>query len=253
MTEFVEQSRPIGPVHRAFLLLQLVVAAGQPIGVRELARRADLSKSTTARMLGILTDLGMVERTSNGAARAGAGVEMLTRSTARSPAVLRERLRPLTVELARKFGENAAVGIDTPEGFLYLASARSQAAVQVADPSGETFPFHLVAPGIASMAEWSQGRLAAYLMAGLEAATRHSVVDANAVRVRLAAVRTDGFAWTNQELDLDVNGLAVPIRDGAGAVIAVASLYGPSYRLSPTVSPGLARTFADFVTARTTS
>ena len=106
-------SRPIGPVHRAFGLLQLVVAAGEPIGVRELARRSGLSKSTVARLLGILDELGMVERTANGAARPGTGLAALTRRVERSPAVLRELLRPLTAEMERIYGENAAVGIGT--------------------------------------------------------------------------------------------------------------------------------------------
>src|SRR5690349_8988735 len=61
-----------GPVHRAFGLLQLVVAAGEPVGVRELARRAGLARSTTSRMLAILAELGMVERTPDGGARPGA-------------------------------------------------------------------------------------------------------------------------------------------------------------------------------------
>ena len=77
-----------------FALLQLVVAAGEPVGVRELGRRAGLSRSTTGRMLGILAELGMVERTPDGAARPGAGLAALTRHVESTPAVLRQRLRP---------------------------------------------------------------------------------------------------------------------------------------------------------------
>ena len=250
MTDFVVSSRPTGPVDRAFQLLQVVVAADEPVGVRELARRTGLSKSTTARMLGILGDLGMVERTNEGAARPGLGLATLTRHNDRSPAVLRERLRPLTAELARTFGENAAVGIDTPDGFLYLASTRPQSAVQVADPSGATFPFHLVAPGITAMAEWPEERLLRFLSKPLTSATSHSIVDADAIRLRLTRIRRDGFTWTDQELDLDVNGLAVPIRDHAGAAIAVATLYGPAYRLSAEASPELGPALAEFVNER---
>ena len=71
MSDAAAASSPEGPVHRAFALLQLVVASDEPVGVRELARRAGLSRSTTSRMLGILAELGMVERTSDGAARPG--------------------------------------------------------------------------------------------------------------------------------------------------------------------------------------
>lgn len=239
-----------GPVHRAFALLQLVVAAGEPVGVRELARRAGLSRSTTARMLGILTELGMVERTAEGSARPGAGLASLTHGVDRSPAVLRERLRPLTVEMQREYGENAAVGVDDGAGFLYLVSARIPAAVQVADPVGETYPYHLVAPGLVAMAAWPEERLARFLAGEIPAATPRSVTTPAAIRRRLRRIGREGYAWTDQELDLEVNGLAAPIKDASGATIAVATLYGPSYRFAPELRPSLGPEFADFVAIR---
>jgi IclR family acetate operon transcriptional repressor len=236
-----------GPVHRAFGLLQLVVAAGEPVGVRELARLAGLSRSTTSRMLGILAELGMVERTLDGGARPGAGLATLTQRVDSSPAVLRERFRPLAVDLRRTYGENAAVGIDDGAGFLYLASARVPAAVQVADPLGRTYPFHLVAPGLVAMAAWSSARLDHYLAGPLEASTEHSVTKSTTIRKRLARIRRDGYAWTDQELDLEVNGLAAPIVDGGGTTVAVATLYGPSYRFAEQLSPELGRAFSELV------
>ncbi len=243
-------TRPVGPVHRAFGLLQLVVAADEPVGVRELARRSGLSKSTTARMLGILDELGMVERTAAGAARPGAGLAVLTRRVGRSPAMIRELLRPLIAEMERVYGENAAVGIDDGDGFLYLDSARSQTAVQVADPAGVSYPFHLVAPGLMAMTDWSPDRFDAYVAQPLAVATEYSVVDVTLIRRRLDSARERGFCWTNQELDLDVNGVAAPIRDASGRQVAVATLYGPAYRLNATQSPDLGPRLAAFVAER---
>jgi DNA-binding IclR family transcriptional regulator len=245
-------TRPIGPVHRAFQLLQLVVAADGPIGVRDLARRAGISRSTTSRMLGILAELGMVERTADGGTRPGAGLANLTRGVDDSPAVLRERLRPLAADLEREFGENAAVGIDDGSGFRYLVSSRVDTAVQVADPVGESFPFHLIAPGVVAMSAWPSARLQRYLDGDLPSATTQSVTNPDAIRARLERVRADGYAWTDQELDLEVNGLAVPITGADSTQIAVATLYGPAYRLNPIESPQLGRQLAHFVRERST-
>src|SRR5262245_37304286 len=224
MSDAAPASSPEGAVHRAFTLLQLVVAADGPVGVRELARRAELSRSTTSRTLGILAELGMVERTSDGAARPGAGLATLTQRLDGSPAVLRERFRPLAAEMRRTYRENAAVGVDDGSGFLYLASARVPAAVQVADPVDRTYPFHLVAPGLVAMAAWPDARLDQYLAEPLAAATTHSVTMPARIRKRLARIRRAGYAWTDQELDLEVNGLAAPIVDADGETIAVATL-----------------------------
>lgn len=239
-----------GPVHRAFALLQLVVSAGEAVGVRELGRRSGLSRSTTSRTLGILADLGMVERTADGGARPGAALATLTRRVEQSPAVLRDRFRPLAAEMRRVYGENAAVGIDDGSGFLYLASARVPAAVQVADPTGQSYTYHLIAPGLVVMAHWQADRLAAYLASPLERATPNSVVRPAAIRRRLAAVRSTGYAWTDQELDLEVNGLATPIMASGGGLLAVATLYGPSYRFAESLQPGLGAELAAFVAER---
>ncbi|HZB43369.1 MAG TPA: IclR family transcriptional regulator [Ilumatobacter sp.] len=251
MSNAATASSPEGPVHRAFTLLQLVAAAGEPVGVRELARRAGLSRSTTSRTLGILTELGMVERTADGAARPGAGLATLTQRLDGSPAMLRERFRALAAEMRRTYGENAAVGIDDGFGFLYLASARVPAAVQVADPLDRTYPFHLVAPGLVAMAAWPGERLEQYLSEPLATSTAYSVVGPARIRKRLARIRRDGYAWTDQELDLEVNGLAAPIADASGTTIAVATLYGPSYRFAEQLDAQLGNQFAAFVRERT--
>ncbi len=248
-----ESSRPAGPVHRAFGLLRLVVAADEPVGVRELSRRSGLSRSTTGRMLGILGELGMVERTSDGAALPGAGLATLTESAGRSTAALREQFRPLTNDLLSEFGENAAVGVDDGDAFLYITSARLATAVQVPEPAGQRFDFHLIAPGVVAMSAWPEGRLADYLAGGLVAATEHSVTAPKRIRRRLDRARGEGFVWTDQELDLEVNGLAVPIKSPDGGLVAVATLYGPAYRLNAEASPSLGPAVARFVTERARS
>ncbi len=224
---------------RAFALVQLVVADPQPVGVRELARRAGLSPSTTSRTVGILSDLGMVEKTPAGAVRPGPALITLTRGASRSPATLRDRLRPLAMELASTFEENAAIAVDEGDGVLYLAGSRPSTAIQVVDPTGSSFPFHLVAPGLIAMSTWGAERLDAYLGEPLAAATEHSVTNPTKIRSRLRRAASDGFAWTDQELDLEVNGLATPITDRNGEVVAIATLYGPSYRLAPDERPDL--------------
>jgi IclR family pca regulon transcriptional regulator len=153
--------------------------------------------------------------------------------------------------MRRTYGENAAVGIDDGSGFLYLVSARIPAAVQVADPADRTYPFHLVAPGLVAMAWWPEARLDEYLSAPLPAATERSVTEPSAIRRRLDRIRGDGHAWTDQELDLEVNGLAAPILDEAGALLAVATLYGPAYRFAESLTPELGAEFAALVKSRT--
>lgn len=230
----------MSPVDRAFQVLQVVVAASEPLGVREIGRRTGLPRSTASRLVGTLEQLGMVERTAESLVAPGSALATLQPQSEGTPMMLRDQLRPLLSELASTFGENAAVALDDTDALLYVGQAASENPVSVNDVSGERHPFHLVAPGILTMAYWESSRLDRYFETSLNAATDFSITDSTRIRKRLARVRKDGFAWTNQELDVGINGFAVGITDAEGQLIASVSLYGPSYRLSPTERPGLA-------------
>lgn len=226
-------------MERAFRVLQTVAAAGGPVGVREIGRRAELPRSTVSRLVGQLHELGMVQRTPSGDVVTGGAVTTLLPRTGPLEPSLEDRFRPLLLELVDRFGESAALTVDTPAGAHYLVQIPGPGAVQVPDSTGETFPFHVVAPGLALMAAWDDERLDAYLAGELDAPTRHSVIDPTTLRSRLAAVRSRGHVWTDQELDEEVNGLAVVVAEGVHTLAAV-SLYGPAYRLNPTRRPELA-------------
>ena len=231
--------RSAGPVERAFLIMQTVAAADQPIGVLEIGRRSGIPRSTASRLVAQLEDMSMLERLSDGAVAIGSGIESIRPAGAPHELSLADRARPLLAMMVDRFGESAALTVDTPGGAHYLAGMPGPGAVQVPDSTGHSYPFHLVAPGIVLMSEWPASRLDQYLAGDLDAANHMSVTDPAAIRQRLDEAREQGGAWTNQELDLEVNGVAVPLRTSTGEMIAAVSLHGPAYRLSPTRLPTL--------------
>ena len=145
-------------VDRAFHLLQLVAASDGAVGVRELSRRSDLPRSTVSRLAGRLVELGMLRRDCDGTLRSGPALATLVPAGEAPRPGLEDRLRPLLVECVQRFGESAALTVDTSTGAHYLAHVPGPSAVQVPDPTGERLAFHLVAPGLALMATWSEQR-----------------------------------------------------------------------------------------------
>lgn len=238
-----------GPVERAFEVLQTVAAAEGPVGVRELGRLSGLPRSTAARLAGQLVDLGMLSRTTDGELLIGPAVATLQPRDGEVRVALEDRFRPLLLDLVDQFGESSALTVDTPSGAHYLAQTPGPSAVQVPDSSGSSLPFHLVAPGLVLMAAWPRDRLDGYLSGSLDIATTHTVSDPSIIRARLAQIVTDGYAWTDQELDLEVNGVAAPVVDSAGTLVAAISLYGPAYRLNPIAAPALGAQLAAAVDA----
>jgi DNA-binding IclR family transcriptional regulator len=233
-------------------VLQTVAASDRPVGVRELGRLSGLPRSTAARLAGQLVDLGMLSRSADGELTIGPAVATLQPRDGEVRVALEDRFRPLLLDLVDQFGESSALTVDTPAGAHYLTQTPGPSAVQVPDSSGTSLPFHMVAPGLVLMAAWPTHRLDRYLASPLDVATTLTVTDAAAVRSRLREIRTEGYAWTDQELDLEVNGVAAPVVDSAGTVVAAISLYGPAYRLNPEAAPLLGTHLAAAVAAAAT-
>lgn len=241
-------SPPDSPIERAFRLLQIVVGSDAPLGIRELARRSGLPRSTVGRIVSQLASLEMVERTNDAGVLAGPGLASLQPDQT-SGAHLPLRLRPLLQELVHSFGENAALSIDDGDALLYVAEAVADHAVSVPDVAGARHHFHLVAPGLLTMAWWPHERLAEFLEARLVAATATSTTDPARLQARLQIVASQGWCWTDQELDPGVNGLAVPVLVDS-ALVATISLFGPAYRFNPQERAGIESELAEVVASR---
>ncbi|MEM9466597.1 MAG: IclR family transcriptional regulator [Actinomycetota bacterium] len=238
---------PTSSIDRAFHLLQLIAASDGAVGVRELGRRSDLPRSTVSRLATQLVELGMLRRNQDGTLSSGPALATLVPAEA-PRAGLEDRLRPLLAECVQRFGESAALTVDTSTGAHYLAHIPGPSAVQVPDPTGERLPFHVVAPGLALMASWSDQRHRAYVTGALAAPTPLTVTDPDALTRHRTQARAAGYAWADQALDLEVNGLAVVVADTEPR--AAISLYGPAYRLNPDDRPELGAELRELVDRR---
>ena len=218
-------------VERAFFVLQTVAASGQPLGVRELARRTDLSPATVLRLVRTLDAIGMVHRLPDGQVVLGDGVHSIAGDG--SPALGADRFRPILSRIVELFDEAATAAIDEGDNTLFLAHVAPRSAVQVADVEGDRWPAHTTASGLVLMAAWDDNRLGSYLAGDLNWNAPRTVTDPAELRRRVARVRKNGFAWSIDELVADTAGLAVPVRGADGHVIAAVGLYGPTYRLHP--------------------
>ena len=214
-------------VERAFEILDAVAA--RPAGVTALAQRLTLPKSTVARLLGTLEELGAVERVDGTRWRVGPGGAALAGTVApeRSLAAL---ARPHLVELVRTLGEAAGLGL--PDGYAvhYVDQVESDNPVQVRDWTGTRAPLHAAPSGLVLLAEWPREALEEYLARDLERLTPRTVTEPEALRRRLAEVREQGHAWGREEFAEGITSVAAPVRDGRGLALAAIHVHGPAYR-----------------------
>jgi len=216
-------------IERTFSILSALAEDHERAGISEIARRADLPKSTTSRILASLESLGVVERIGD---NYGIGNALATLTHGASPVgSLRELARPQLVELAEALGENASLVVDDGDQSLYIDTATpAELQVQVQDWTGERLPFHAAAGGLSLMSTWDKRRLADFISEGLEAFTPETVTSAAALRRKLADLRRDGVTWTVREFADDVTGIGAPILGPDGEAVGAINVYGPTYR-----------------------
>jgi DNA-binding IclR family transcriptional regulator len=217
-------------VERAFTILDAL--ARRPDGVTGVAQRVRLPKSTVARLLASLEELGAVERLDGPRWRVGRSVELLAGAASperRLVAVVRTQLRALVDEL----GE--AAGLALPDGYdvLYVDQVESDRPVQVRDWTGTRAPLHTVPSGLVLLAAWPADAVDGYLARDLERLTPHTVVEAGALRSRLAEARASGVAWGHEEFAEGITSVAAPVRDAEGRPVAAIHVHGPAYRFPP--------------------
>lgn len=215
-------------IQRAFALLRALSIG--PAGITDLAERAELPKSTVARLLSALEEELAVEQVeAGGEYRLGPGLIDLAGGAAPGRNLI-AAARPHLLELTEQTGETS--GIATLDGgeVLYLDHVESEEEVQVRSWTGETVAPHLVPSGIVLMAGQEPDKLDRLLKPPLERSTDHSVTDPAVIRTRLAEVERIGFMWVYAEFDEFINSVAAPVRDRNGHIVAAVHIHGPAFR-----------------------
>jgi DNA-binding IclR family transcriptional regulator len=215
-------------IERAFAVLSALTDG--PIGVTEVAERAELPKSTAARMLSTLSHEGAVEQVP-GDTRYRLGPRIATLAEGVVPVrSMIATARPILEELAASTGETA--GLSVAEGFVvhYVDQVGTSHQVQVRDWTGTRVAMHAVSSGLVFLAQLPSAMLEAYVARELEAFTPRTLTTPGALRERLAQVRADGYAWVHEEFADGLNSGAAGIADSTGSIAAAIHVHGPAYR-----------------------
>ncbi|MEL7157637.1 MAG: IclR family transcriptional regulator [Actinomycetota bacterium] len=215
-------------IERAFALLR-ALAVG-PAGVTDLADRAELPKSTVARLLSALESEGAVEQVeSGGEYRLGSSLADLAGAAAPGYNLV-TAARPHLIELTDLTGESSGLSILDGGEVYYLDHVESTEEVMVRSWTGERIPFHLVPSGLALLAGAPARAIDQHLARPLSRSTEHSVIDPSVIRRRIAEAGEVGFVWCHREFDEGISSVAAPVRGPSHEVIAAVHVHGPTFR-----------------------
>ncbi|GCE44882.1 transcriptional regulator, IclR family [Rhodococcus wratislaviensis] len=214
--------------------MSLLASFGQDgatgVGVSELARRADLSKSTAFRVLAMLERNGVVERTGTDY-RLGARLHDLGRTVyAPGQERLRDQLIPFVTDLYGATQETVHLACLHGTDVVYLAKLYGHRQVTSPSRIGGRLPAHCTAVGKALLAYHPDSAQQA-LGRALRQYTDRTIVDPVELTAELDRVRREGIAFENGEAQPGLSCIAAPVLGAHGRSVAALSVSGPTGRL----------------------
>lgn len=208
------------PVLRAFALLATMLDFnGKPFGVRELAEAAGLPVTSVHRVLGAMTNAGMVRRHVDGTYDIGFEFfRLASRASALMP--VRRAAQPVLEELVARCGESAMLGLYDPRRHMMMMKTyvTSEHPLQYRMDMDVWSPIYVGATGVAILAALSPEQLEAAVEQYGTAALTDPPVDRATLDAELARTRDRGYAFSV--------GAGIP-----GAVAVAAPIIGPGGEL----------------------
>ena len=144
-----------------------------------------------------------------------------------------DRARPIMRKLMEATGETANLGIEKEGSVLFLSQVETHASIRAFFPPGTLSPMHASGIGKALLAHMDEDRLDRLLAAvDLQAFTDRSIINPEALKKDLAAIRALGFSVDNEEKNSGMRCIAAPVFDINREAVAGLSVSGPTSRVS---------------------
>ncbi len=237
------QTPTIQVLERTFALLDMLASQPEPVSLKEISERTGLHPSTAHRILNDLTIGRLVDRPQAGSYRLGMRLLELGNLVKARLDVRDAALAPMR-ELHRLTHQPVNLSVRQGDEIVYIERTYSErSGMQVVRAVGGRAPLHLTSVGKLFLAHDDPQRVRAYATrTGLAGHTRNSITDILRLERELAAVRAQGSARDDEELELGVRCMAAGIYDDQGKLVAGLSISAPADRLDDAWLPKLKQT-----------
>lgn len=215
-------------LERAFDLLERMADAGGEVGLSELSASSGLPLPTIHRLMRTLVACGYVRQQPNRRYALGPRLIRLGESSAR---LLGTWARPHLARLVDETGETANMALLDGDEVVYVAQVPSRHSVRMFTEVGRRVLPHSTGVGKALLAQSPDDEVRALLArTGMPAATDKTITTPDGFLEELARVRETGFAMDDNEQEIGVRCLAVPVPDSPTS--AAISVSGPAGRVT---------------------
>lgn len=222
----------VGSLQRGLQVMEILAAHPGGLRLTQVADKAGLTRAGARRFLLTLVASGYAEQD-----------ERLFRLSPRLIAVARTWLagsslwsfaEPFMRKVSAALNESCSAAILADGDVVYVARVAGRRILSVGLHVGTRLPAHCTSMGRVLLAGLPHEGREAYLQtATIAALTPKTVTDRGQLAAIIERAGEDGFALADEELEMGLRSLAVPIRDRTGATVAAINVSTQSARFTP--------------------
>jgi IclR family pca regulon transcriptional regulator len=217
---------------RGLIVIQAFTQQTPHMTISQLAVKTGLSRAAVRRCLYTLTKLGFAG--AEDGQRYALRPRMLSLShTYTTSSTLAQSAQPILERMSSLYRESFSVATLDRDEIVYIARANVPSRVMAVDLHiGSRLPAYCTSMGRVLLAYLPPDQLEAYLArAVLTPHTTRTITSADKLRIALRNVRRLGYAMVDQELEVGLRSLAVPVYAPSGRVVATLNLSGNAPRM----------------------
>lgn len=217
---------------RGLLVIQSFSPQHPQMTISQLAVKTGLSRAAVRRCLYTLTKLGFAG--AEDGSRYALRPRMLTLSnTYSASSSLSTSAQPIIERMSATLRESFSVATLDGDDIVYVARANVNRVMVAVDLHiGSRLPAYCTSMGRVLLAYLPSEQLEQYLArAVLTPHTTRTITSVDKLRLALRNVRRNGYALVDQELEVGLRSLAVPVYSPTGRVVATINLSGHAPRM----------------------
>lgn len=221
----------VASLARGLAVLEAFRGVDGGLTLTDLSRRVGYDRAVVRRMLKTLQSLGYV-------AMAGRSFALTPRVLSLAAAFLTSstianRLQPVLEQINAESNESCSAAVLDGDEIVYIARAAGRRIMSVALSVGSRLPAHCTSMGrvlLAGLPEAERDRRLAHLP--LAAMTPRTIIDPAEFRDAVLRARADGYALVDEELEIGLRSIAVPVTTTRGTVVAAVNVSLHAARVS---------------------
>jgi IclR family pca regulon transcriptional regulator len=220
----------MGGFAKGLRVIEAFGAARPRLAIAEVARLTGLDRATARRCLLTLAEAGY-------ATHDGKFFELTPRVLRLGHAYLEAAalpalLQPVLEQLSQVTGESSSASVLDGGEITYIARASRRRIMSISLSPGSRLPAYCSSMGRVLLAAQPEAAALAVLEASpRQALTPFTKVTTEALIAELRRVRAEGHATIDQELEMGLRSIAVPVRDRAGRTLAAINIGAQAARV----------------------